>query len=67
MARELIRSRCLPPRRPVGGARTASGRDEEKRRFFVLRKRLLAETRKCREKKSFIAVRKRRLEAKKQI
>ena len=34
-AKEIAGSRCLPARRPVGGARTASGRDEEKRRFLV--------------------------------
>ena len=28
-------SRCLPARRPVGGERTASGRDREKRRFLL--------------------------------
>ena len=28
-------SRCLPARRPVGGERTAAGREEEKRRFLL--------------------------------
>ena len=56
MAKEIARSRCLPARRPVGGARTASGRDEEKRKFFVLRERLLAEREEefyCRQKATF--------------
>ena len=35
MAREITGSRCLPARRPVGGERTASGRDREKRRFLL--------------------------------
>ena len=36
IAREIIRSRYLPAKRPVGGARTFSSRDEEKRRILVL-------------------------------
>ena len=35
MVREIIRSRCLSARRPVGGARTVSSRNEEKKTFLV--------------------------------
>ena len=41
MVREIIRSRCLSVRRPVGGARTVSSRNEEKI-FSAVRKRLAA-------------------------
>ena len=34
-----LKSKCLPARRPVGGARTVSDRDEEKRRIFKCRQK----------------------------
>ena len=44
MAKEIAGSRCLPARRPVGSAKTASSRDEEKKIIFnaVKKRRLVA-------------------------
>ena len=39
VAKQIARSRCLPARRRVGGERTVSGREEEKRIFTAVQKR----------------------------